>query len=66
MSYYINRGGFTEQVRYLRQETHDMKHLPWDFEIKSEMRRKVLLDAVIFGFCAVGLIVVYALLYWPK
>ena len=66
MSHYINRGGFVEQVRYVRQEPLHMKHLPFDFQIKAEMRRKSFLDALIFGVCAAGLIAIYAWLYWPK
>lgn len=61
--HYINRNGVSEQIQFYRQQPREMQHVPFDFEEQDELHRKAMIDRVVFGVCAVGLVVLYSLAY---
>lgn len=61
--YYIGKNGLPEQVRFYRQQPRGMQHVPFDFEEQDQLRRAAIIDALVFGVCAVGIVVLMALVY---
>ena len=50
------RNGVTEQTRYLRQQPYSMRHIPFDFEIQAEKKRRAVLDGLVAWACIVGFV----------
>ena len=44
MTYFIHRNGIIEQLRFIRQQTHSMRHVPFDFELRAIMVRRAIID----------------------
>lgn len=61
--HYIGKNGLPEQIMFYRQQPRDMQHVPFDFEEQDQMRRSAIIDALVFGICAVGIVVLMALVY---
>ena len=60
MTYFIHRNGITEQMRFLRQQPHNMRHVPFDFELRAVMIRRAIIDfsvsmAIILGMVGIGI-----------
>ena len=60
MTYFIHRNGITEQMRFIRQQTHSMRHVPFDFELRAVMVRRAIIDfsvatAVIVSGVGIGI-----------
>lgn len=56
MSHYIHRNGIVEQVRYMRQQDHAMRSIPWAHETEAEMKKAARRDALVFLAVVVGII----------
>ena len=56
---YTGRNGCEEQVRFIRQQPPGMRHAPWDFDLRSEDRKRLALEITM-----VVLAVVAVLLFW--
>ena len=61
MTYFMHRNGITEQLRFIRQQPHSMRHVPFDFESEAILIRRAIIDfsmatAVIVGVVGIGII----------
>ena len=61
MTYFIHRNnGMIEQMRFIRQQPHSMRHVPFDFELRAIMVRQAIIDfslamAVIVWVVGIGI-----------
>ena len=55
MSHYMHRTGVNEQVRYLRNQPHSMRDVPFDFEIIQHERRIARAEKIVGWLSAIGL-----------
>ena len=60
MTYFIHRNGIVEQLRFIRQQTYSMRHVPFDFELRAIMVRRVIIDfsvamTIILGVVGMGI-----------
>jgi hypothetical protein len=53
---FTHKNGVTEQTRWLRQQPRHMRHVPFDFEVQAELKRRAFIDGVVAWLGIVGLV----------
>lgn len=62
--HFMNRNGVVEQVRYYRRQPEYLKHLPWEFELKQQKTKHIVIETLIYSSVAVLVVSIFVAVYF--